>query len=199
MQLNKILTILIFTVLLVSNTVNSECSLNLKDSGKNIDVNIETCTNIGTFSIGAYYDNEWKALTYRYPLAWIFAGAGVVIVLFLIYFLVKKKPMTGRKGVLVKKVRNGNRIKITVSNYSNEDLNDCIVEDNIPMGSDINFFGGRNVHREGNRLIWNIGRLNSGKTAKMEYEIKGIKNTPSVNEISFLSKNSVSAEIVRFK
>jgi len=46
------------------------CSVEIKDPIKGINVLVENCTNIGTFSIGGIYDGQWERLTYNYPMPW---------------------------------------------------------------------------------------------------------------------------------
>lgn len=46
------------------------CGVEIKDPAKGIDVLVENCANIGTFSIGGIYNGQWERLTYNYPLPW---------------------------------------------------------------------------------------------------------------------------------
>ena len=46
------------------------CDVEIKDPAKGIDVLVEDCSNIGTFSIGGIYNGQWERLTYNYPMPW---------------------------------------------------------------------------------------------------------------------------------
>jgi len=46
------------------------CGTGIKDPSKGMDVLVENCSNIGTFSIGGIYDGRWERLTYNYPMPW---------------------------------------------------------------------------------------------------------------------------------
>ncbi len=49
---------------------DNSCTLGIKDEGKGMHIVVETCRNIGTFSIGGLYNGEWEKLTYFYPSPW---------------------------------------------------------------------------------------------------------------------------------
>jgi len=64
---------LILTVLLAISALGVGeyyCDVEIKDPVKGIDVLVEDCSNIGTFSIGGIYDGQWERLTYNYPMPW---------------------------------------------------------------------------------------------------------------------------------
>jgi len=64
---------LILTILLVISAIavgEYYCGVGIRDSSKGIDVLVENCSNIGTFSIGGVYDGKWERLTYNYPMPW---------------------------------------------------------------------------------------------------------------------------------
>ncbi|MCK4490989.1 MAG: hypothetical protein KAU03_00090, partial [Candidatus Altiarchaeales archaeon] len=64
-----ILTLILITGMLASPLMASAlCTIEAKDEAKSHFV-VETCTDIGTFSLGNYYNN-WEELTYNYPQPW---------------------------------------------------------------------------------------------------------------------------------
>jgi len=62
---------LLAVVLLTQNAAAQDtCAADLKDSLKGIDVVVEGCENIGTYSVGGLYNGEWDKLTFQYPEPW---------------------------------------------------------------------------------------------------------------------------------
>lgn len=58
-------------LLLVLGVASAEpCVIELKDAAKGIHLTVESCRDIGTFSLGGYYDGSWQRLTYFYPKPW---------------------------------------------------------------------------------------------------------------------------------
>ena len=43
------------------------CSQELKNSPEDIHLVVENCTNVGTFSLGGLYQDNWEKLTFLYP------------------------------------------------------------------------------------------------------------------------------------
>jgi len=64
----KSILVLTTVVFILSMVVGALCSIEIKDKAKSHIV-VETCTDIGTFSLGNYYEN-WEELTYNYPQPW---------------------------------------------------------------------------------------------------------------------------------
>lgn len=91
------------------------------------------------------------------------------IILFLIY--------SQRGGIEIKKVREGNTVKVTVLNKSKKEIRNCIIDDKIPGNAEIHVrtIG---VQRTGNNLIMNVGRLKPRESAILEYNIKGVNVLP---------------------
>ncbi len=58
--------ILIFIILIIT-TANASCTEEIQD--KDMHITVEKCRNIGTFSLGSYYQ-KWEKLTYDYPRPW---------------------------------------------------------------------------------------------------------------------------------
>ncbi len=44
--------------------------IEIKDYESGVDIVVENCENIGTFSLGGLYDGEFKKLTFSYPIPW---------------------------------------------------------------------------------------------------------------------------------
>ncbi len=91
------------------------------------------------------------------------------IILFLIY--------SRRGGIEIKKIREGNTVKVTVLNKSKKEIRNCIIDDKIPGNAEIHVrtIG---VQRTGDKLIMNVGRLKPGEVAILEYRVKGINVLP---------------------
>lgn len=91
------------------------------------------------------------------------------IILFLIY--------SQRGGIEIKKVREGNTVKVTVLNKSKKEIRNCIIDDKIPGNAEIHVrtIG---VQRTGDNLIMNVGRLKPRESAILEYNIKGVNVLP---------------------
>lgn len=51
-------------------SVDASCVLDVKDEQKMSHFVVESCTNIGVFSVGTFVGDEWRSLTYRYPKPW---------------------------------------------------------------------------------------------------------------------------------
>ncbi|MBN2014714.1 MAG: hypothetical protein JW778_06000, partial [Candidatus Altiarchaeota archaeon] len=65
---------ILFTVsmlLLLNGVIAEECTVELKNPSKGVHIVVESCGNIGTFSVGGLYDKDkWEKLTYNYPETW---------------------------------------------------------------------------------------------------------------------------------
>jgi len=46
------------------------CTKDLQDREKRVDIVVEACENIGTYSVGGLYDGEFQKLTFQYPEPW---------------------------------------------------------------------------------------------------------------------------------
>lgn len=78
-----------------------------------------------------------------------------------------------RGKVTLKKQFNEEKDIITVraENNTNEDIQQCVIEDYIPEGVEINVFTG-GVLRKKDRLVWELGTLKAEDSASLEYEMK---------------------------
>jgi len=47
-----------------------ECSTEAKDPSATVKAYVQSCSNIGTFSIGGLYGDSWSKLTFNYPEPW---------------------------------------------------------------------------------------------------------------------------------
>ncbi len=59
--------LIIFTLV---GTAQADCTAEIKDEAAGIHAVVETCKDVGVFSIGGTYAGQWKRLTYMYPGAW---------------------------------------------------------------------------------------------------------------------------------
>jgi len=63
--------LMIISILILSDfAIAGYCSEELMDVEKGAHVVVGECRNIGTFSLGGYYDGIWERLTYFYPDPW---------------------------------------------------------------------------------------------------------------------------------
>jgi len=104
----------------------------------------------------------------------------------------KVVPVIGE--IVVNKTREGNKIRITVNNSSDEDIKDSILVDGVTRSADIKFVIGKNVNRKRSRLIWDIGNLNAGKKTVLEYTTSSDRRS-RLEKFSFLSKRPVMARV----
>ncbi len=57
-------------LLLLLEAAAEPCVMELKDASKGAHLTVESCRDIGTFSIGGYFNGSWQRLTYSYPKPW---------------------------------------------------------------------------------------------------------------------------------
>ena len=90
--------------------------------------------------------------------------------------------ITGRGpgDVEIKKIRDGENIKLIIKNNTRRELRNCIVEDNIPKGVDVTISrpsiigeGGRLIIIKSDKFVWEVGKLLPGATIVLEYRIRG--------------------------
>ncbi|HHQ45527.1 MAG TPA: hypothetical protein ENN13_05295 [Candidatus Altiarchaeales archaeon] len=68
----------VFFILLLSTLAPAQqCSVDLKDEKGTVQLTVETCESIGSFSLGGLYENKWERLTYHYPKPW--AGTFITV------------------------------------------------------------------------------------------------------------------------
>ncbi|MBN2014713.1 MAG: hypothetical protein JW778_05995 [Candidatus Altiarchaeota archaeon] len=60
----------VFVLILSHHASAGYCNEELMDAEAGAHVVVSKCRNIGTFSLGGFYDGEWERLTYNYPEAW---------------------------------------------------------------------------------------------------------------------------------
>ncbi|MBD3388265.1 MAG: hypothetical protein GF416_04225 [Candidatus Altiarchaeales archaeon] len=60
----------LFLVLAASVASAQGCDIGLGDESVGVHATVETCSNIGTFSVGGLYMGSWQKLTYHYPKPW---------------------------------------------------------------------------------------------------------------------------------
>ncbi|MFC2162469.1 hypothetical protein ACFLRF_02195 [Candidatus Altiarchaeota archaeon] len=60
---------LLFSCNLVSG-IDPSCSIGLSEPSLGMHAVVETCSNIGSFSLGGLYGGVWEKLTYNYPSPW---------------------------------------------------------------------------------------------------------------------------------
>ena len=76
-MLRAILQYLVLLSILVQAVCAEDCAVNLQDTQKGVHAVMENCKNVGTFSLGGFYNGEWEKLTYYYPKPW--AGTFITI------------------------------------------------------------------------------------------------------------------------
>ncbi len=101
----------------------------------------------------------------------ILMALALVVLIYLIYV----KVPHGR--VEIKKLKNGEFSKVIVWNKTNHPLNNCVLHDDLVRGAEVSV-STINVYRHGNSLTWNIGTLEPGEKAVLEYRIKGANVLP---------------------
>jgi len=47
-----------------------ECGVSLADAGESVRVVVESCSSVGSYSIGGQYAGRWEKLTFNYPEPW---------------------------------------------------------------------------------------------------------------------------------
>lgn len=103
---------------------------------------------------------------------WLLILLFVVLVLVLVFMT---RPKKGE--VVIEKVKEGDTVKVLVWNKSKNDLRNCIVEDRIVEGAEVDM-STINVDRRGTKLMWDIGSLTAGEKAVLEYRIKDVNVLP---------------------
>ncbi|MFH1834882.1 MAG: hypothetical protein ABH851_01700 [Methanobacteriota archaeon] len=101
--------------------------------------------------------------------AMLFFGTAVLVVM----AIFRKRG----KVSITKVVDEKGRVKVTVLNDTKEDLNKCVVEDGIPSQAELTVSTMAVIRRD-NKLVWEIEKLASGKTAVLEYKIRGANVLP---------------------
>lgn len=99
----------------------------------------------------------------------------VLVVLLILLFILIVFHMHGSIGV--HKSKEGDKVVVKIINKTNRDLTGCVVEDSIPLGAEVDVTT-IHIHRKGNKLVWDLGLLESGKTAVLEYAVKGVHVLP---------------------
>ncbi len=79
--------------------------------------------------------------------------------------------LINRGEVEVTKDVDGELIKVNVSNNTRRELRDCVLKDRIIDGAEVNVKTA-GVHRRGNELTWNIGKISPGEDVVLEYKMK---------------------------
>ena len=117
----------------------------------------------------------------------------------------KKKPKPPVKPVLppVKSVEGeviadkkvkGEKVVITVSNNSSEDIKDCEIVDEIPKGAKPKLDKKKGkLTEEGNALL-KVGNIKSKEKKSVVYELKDAKETTLLLNLRFSSKNPIKAK-----
>lgn len=65
-----LLAIMLFAGQACSETNPDSCAINLSDETKGASIVVESCSNMGVFSLGGLYEGVWEKLTYFYPKPW---------------------------------------------------------------------------------------------------------------------------------
>jgi len=152
----------------------------LDENSQVIDENVRTnLINVNTWRCGIYEKTDWS------KLLWLIFIIIILLILFLLFIL----PQL-RGKVDIYKVKEGDRVRITVRNLTRKTLQKCVLEDPIPRGAEVDVIT-INVVRSGNSLIWNIGSLNLGETAVLEYIIHNVHVVPKA-KLSWLGGEKVS-------
>jgi hypothetical protein len=62
--------LLILGIFMFSIAADAECVIGVQDAARMSEVSVETCSNVGVFSVGTFMDGGWQGLTYKYPRPW---------------------------------------------------------------------------------------------------------------------------------
>ncbi|OYT54775.1 MAG: hypothetical protein B6U72_01530 [Candidatus Altiarchaeales archaeon ex4484_2] len=79
--------------------------------------------------------------------------------------------MINRGEIEVTKTAENEEVNVIVENNTRSKLKDCVIEDSIPDGAEVNIITA-GVHRKGNKLTWDIGEIPPKEHAILEYKIK---------------------------
>ncbi len=83
----------VMSIILVQAVSAEDCAVNLQDTEKGVQVVMENCKNVGTFSLGGLYNGQWEKLTYFYPQPW--AGTFITIKVADLYYTNSIDPKDG--------------------------------------------------------------------------------------------------------
>lgn len=101
-----------------------------------------------------------------------------LIILFIIAVLILSFMVYPKKDkVVITKVKEGDKVKILILNKGKNALKNCVVEDRIAEGAEVNI-STMNVERKGTKLTWDIDTLKAGEKATLEYRIKDVNVLP---------------------
>lgn len=114
------------------------------------------------------YPQKRSLLWLMLPLLFI-----IIILILVVVTLIRKK---GGEVLLTKVVGEGS-VKVNVKNGTSNVLRDCILEDKIPVQAeiDVSTIG---VIRKENKLVWDLGELEPGDGATLEYTVRGVNVLP---------------------
>ncbi|MEA1925008.1 MAG: hypothetical protein U9M95_03975 [Candidatus Altiarchaeota archaeon] len=98
----------------------------------------------------------------------------VMLVLILILAVTARTSynyMIERGEIKVTKTAENEEVNVIVENNTRNKLKDCVIEDFIPDGAEVNITTA-GVHRRGDKLMWDIGEIPPKEHAILEYRIK---------------------------
>lgn len=104
---------------------------------------------------------------------WLLIVLAVLIILGALIFIASR-----RKGeVLFKKMKQGDRVVVSVVNNTEHDITGGVIEDRIVEGAEVDIQT-LNVRRRGTKMTLHVGTVKSGDKASLEYRIKGVETVP---------------------
>ena len=137
--------------------------------GNNIDAKSTKFTVNATKCTGVIKEEEEPAQGPN----WVLLGLLLLIIIAAVIFVLSR----AKGEVLVKKVKQGDRVVVSAFNNSEEDLRECVLEDRIPEGAEVDI-STLHVRRRHTRLVLDVGALKAGQKATMEYRIRGVNVVP---------------------
>lgn len=104
---------------------------------------------------------------------WLIIAVLLLIILATLIFILSR-----RKGdVIVKKVKHGDKVTVSVFNNSEHDIKKGVIEDRIVDGAEVDILT-LHVRRRGTKLTLDVGTLKAGDKASLEYRIRGVSVVP---------------------
>lgn len=110
---------------------------------------------------------------------WIYAIIILILLVIIIAYAVQKGLGVFAGSVeFSKTVDESGKVRVEIKNKTKKPLTDLIIEDKIPTQAEVHIITLGVVRRE-NYIIWNIGVLESGANATLEYTIRGVNVLPA--------------------
>jgi len=95
----------------------------------------------------------------------------VLIILLVFIARTAHTSYINRGDIEVSKIADGELIQVIIKNDTRREIKDCLLLDSISEGVEVNI-STAGVHRKGDQLTWNIGKLIPGESVVLEYKLK---------------------------